>query len=196
MFRRLGHARIAGVDEVGRGAWAGPLVAAAVVLPRKFNADGVNDSKMLTPKKRQQLFVHITRQALAWAVGVVEPAVIDQRGLTWANQSAMISALKKLRPQPQAVLVDAMKIKYGPRPVKAIIHGDRRVVSIAAASIVAKVVRDELMTGLHRRYPVYEFHYHKGYGTRRHQLLLRRHGPSAVHRRSYRPIKRLLKTHP
>lgn len=190
-LRQRGHLMIAGVDEAGKGSWAGPLVAAAVILPVDFEARLVNDSKQLTPKMREKMFVHVTRQAVSWAVGVVPSQYIDRHGIVAANKKAILDALKRLHVRPQAVLVDAVKITYGKKPVKAIIDGDAKVLSIAAASIVAKVVRDELMNGEHRLYPQYEFHQHKGYGTSRHHALLKRHGLSPIHRRSFRPIKEL-----
>lgn len=190
-LRKLGHIHVAGVDEAGKGAWAGPLVAAAVILPSSFVAKNINDSKVLTPAQREKLFVHITRNAVAWAVAVVPPQYIDQHGISKANKKAILNAVQKLSVRPHAVLVDAVKISYGKRPVKAIIDGDAKVLTIAAASIIAKVARDTLMTGEHRLHPKYDFHVHKGYGTSRHSALLQRHGPSPIHRRSFRPIKNM-----
>ncbi len=188
---KQGHRYVAGADEAGKGSWAGPLVAAAVILPVDFRPRLVNDSKKLTPQTRERMFVHVTRHALSWAVGVVPPQFIDRRGIVAANKKALLDALKRLHLRPQAVLVDAVKLRYGKKPVKAIIGGDAKVLSIAAASIVAKVVRDELMRGEHRLYPAYEFNIHKGYGTARHLSLLKRHGPSPIHRQSFRPVKEL-----
>lgn len=190
-LRKQGYQLIAGADEAGKGSWAGPLVAAAVILPLDFAPRLVNDSKVLTPKMRERMFVHITRHCLSWAVGVVPPQYIDRRGIVAANKKALLDALKRLHVRPQAVLVDAVKLRYGKKPVKAIIDGDAKVLSIAAASIVAKVVRDELMRGEHRLYPDYEFPVHKGYGTVRHLALLKQHGPSPIHRRSFRPVAAL-----
>ncbi len=191
-----GHRHIAGVDEAGKGAWAGPLVAAAVILPNDFDPLTVNDSKLLTPDQRERLFVHITQNAVSWAVSVIPAKYIDQYGIVPANKKALLDAIKKLHVKPHAVLVDAVKIKHGKKPVKAIIDGDAQVLSIAAASIVAKVVRDTLMTGEHRLHPLYEFNIHKGYGTPRHQALLNQHGPSPIHRHSFRPIRALGGTPP
>jgi ribonuclease HII len=188
-LRKRGHTHVAGVDEVGKGAWAGPLVAAAVILPADFDPKICNDSKLLSPKQREKMFVHITRNAVSWAVSVVPPQYIDQQGISAANKKAILDALKRLHVRPHAVLVDAVKIKYGKKPVKAIIDGDAKVLSIAAASIVAKVVRDALMTGEHRLHPQYEFHIHKGYGTPKHQKFLKQHGMSTTHRRSFQPMK-------
>ena len=192
-LRKQGYKLIAGADEVGKGSWAGPLVAAAVILPPDFSPRLVNDSKKLTEIQRQKMFVHITRYAISWAVGVVSPQEIDQKGIVAANKKALLTALKKLHVRPQAILVDAVKLKVGRKPVKAIIHGDAKVLSIAAASIVAKVVRDALMVGQHRLWPQYEFAAHKGYGTAQHERLLKKHGPSPIHRHSFAPIRSLRK---
>lgn len=188
LFRKQGHRHIAGADEAGKGSWAGPIVAAAVILPVDFAPRYVHDSKQLTERQREQMFVHITRYAISWAVGVVTAQEIDQKGIVAANKKALLLAVKKLHVRPQAILVDAVKLKIGKKPVKAIIRGDAKVLSIAAASIVAKVVRDALMVGQHRLYPYYEFHIHKGYGTAKHARLLKQHGLSAIHRRSFRPM--------
>jgi ribonuclease HII len=190
---KQGHVLIAGVDEAGKGSWAGPVVAGAVILPVNFAPKIINDSKQLSTKQREQMFVYITHHAIAWAVGVVSAKEIDQKGISEANKKALLLALKKLHVRPQAVLVDAVKLQYGKKPTKAIIKGDAKEVAIAAASIVAKVVRDALMTGQHRLYPHYAFHEHKGYGTAKHEQLLKRHGPSPIHRRSFQPVKRLVK---
>lgn len=187
-FWKQGLTLVAGVDEVGRGAWAGPIVAAAVILPPKFLAKDCADSKVLSPKKRQEMFVHITRQALSWSVAVVEQDVIDAKGLAYANKLVLTLAVEKLHLKPQAVLVDAFPLSFGKKPVKAIIDGDAKVLSIAAASIVAKVARDELMRAEHRHYPEYKFDAHKGYGTRSHHLMIKKYGPSAIHRMSFRPM--------
>ncbi|MBI5404691.1 MAG: ribonuclease HII [Candidatus Kerfeldbacteria bacterium] len=188
-LRAQGHAHIAGTDEAGKGAWAGPIVAAAVILPPTISITGVNDSKQLTPKQREKLFVRITKQAVSWSVEVVPNKVIDRIGIQSANVRAIESALKKLHVNPDAVLVDAVKVKHGRKPVKAIIKGDAKVVSIAAASIIAKVVRDALMDGLDREVPGYNFAKHKGYGTADHHAKLKVLGLSPVHRTSFEPMK-------
>lgn len=187
-LRQRGWKHVAGVDEAGKGSWAGPIVAGAVILSAEFIPKIVNDSKVLTPRQREKMFVHITRTAVAWSVGVVSHEQIDQKGIQWANIKAMHHALQGLHVFPDAVLVDAIKLKYGRRPVKAIIDGDAKVLSIAAASIVAKVVRDALMDGEHRLYPQYGFNIHKGYGTAKHLAALTKYGPSPIHRRSFRPM--------
>jgi ribonuclease HII len=187
-LRKLGHQYIAGLDEVGKGSWAGPLVAAAVILPLDFNAKGIRDSKQLTPKAREKLFVRIINEATAWAVHVVEHFDIDLRGIQNANTTALINSAKKLHIPPDALLVDAVQIRFGRSPVKSIIKGDQKSVSIAAASIIAKVIRDELMNGHHRLYPQYGFHKHKGYGTAEHFAAIEKHGVSPIHRRTFRPM--------
>ncbi len=188
-WHQQGLIYIAGADEAGKGSWAGPIVGAAVILPLDFDQKIVNDSKQLSERQRERMFVHITRQAISWAVGVVSPQEIDQKGIVAANKKSLLLALKKLHVHPQAILVDAVKLKVGKKPVRAIIHGDAKVVSIAAASIVAKVVRDALMVGQHRLYPEYAFNIHKGYGTAKHKQLLKKYGPSVIHRKSFRPVK-------
>lgn len=184
---RNGYAFIAGMDEVGRGAWAGPIVAAAVMLhPNARRVRGVRDSKLLTPDAREKLFPLIIENALAWAVGVVSQRIIDRIGIVRANRQAMHFALEKLSRTPDYVLTDAFALQWR-APVTAVPDGDRRVQSIAAASIIAKVWRDRLMTRLHERYPAYGFDRHKGYGTRAHETALKLHGLSAIHRRSFVP---------
>lgn len=190
-FRKAGHEHIAGTDEVGKGAWAGPIVAAAVVLPERFPVKGVRDSKQLSPAAREKLFVRITKHALSWAVGVVSHDVIDKIGIQKANHRAIEQSLKKLHVRPDAVLVDAVKVKFGKKPVKAIVKGDVKVLSIAAASIVAKVVRDTLMKGFDREHPGYGFGKHMGYGTAAHRSRIKRIGLSKIHRMSFEPMKHM-----
>jgi len=184
-----GHEHVAGTDEAGKGAWAGPIVAAAVVIAPTFRVQGVNDSKQLTKTQREKLFVRVTRHAVSWAVAVISSETIDRIGIQKANIRAIETALKKLHVRPDAVLVDALKVKHGNKPVKAIIRGDAKVMSIAAASIIAKVVRDTLMDGLDREIPGYNFRKHKGYGTPEHHAKLKVLGLSGAHRRSFEPMK-------
>lgn len=190
-LKKAGHRHVAGTDEVGKGAWAGPIVAAAVILPDTFPVTGVNDSKQLSAKAREKLFVKITKHAISWAVGVVSHEDIDRIGIQRANVRAMQQALKKLHITPDAVLVDALKISFGKKPVKAIVKGDAKVLSIAAASIVAKVVRDTLMQGFERQYPGYGFGKHMGYGTAEHTRQLKKLGLSNIHRKSFQPMKEM-----
>jgi ribonuclease HII len=189
-LRKAGHRHIAGVDEVGKGSWAGPLVAAAVILDTNDVPAGVTDSKLLSPKQREELFVAITKKAIAWAVHIVPAAVIDKEGITEANRQALERATAKLYIKPDALLVDAFPLTFTNIPVVSIIDGDALERTIGAASIVAKVVRDRIMSSeLHRLYPLFQFHIHKGYGTALHQQLLTLHGPTPEHRKSFAPVK-------
>lgn len=192
IFWDIGHRHVAGADEAGRGCWAGPIVAGAVILPVGFEPKKVRDSKTLSPKQREAMFVYITTNAVAWAVGVVSSEDIDRHGISPANKLAIALALRKLHIQPDAVLIDAVKIECGDKPVKAVIDGDATILSIAAASIVAKVVRDSLMQGEHRLYPEYGFAGHKGYGTKEHASAIHKHGLTPIHRRSFQPMKSLV----
>lgn len=185
-----GFQRVAGVDEAGRGAWAGPLVAAAVIFPdesgRKIarRLSGVRDSKTLTPKARERLFSIIIDVAVAWGVGVVSPATIDTKGIVEANRRAMNQALHALRVPPEYILIDAFALATSV-PTEAVPLGDDTVRCIAAASIIAKVMRDRLMRNLHTKYPHYGFDRHKGYGTFLHEQMLKRHGISSLHRKTF-----------
>lgn len=183
---RNGFERVAGVDEAGRGPLAGPIVAAAVVLRQLV--PGLDDSKKLTPAQRQELFVELHRRANGIGVHVLEPELIDQYGIQSANYSAMVRAVSKLDPPPDFLLVDGFAIPGCRFPHKRIVKGDARSQSIAAASIVAKVVRDRIMCELDKRYPEYGFARHKGYGTAEHLAALEKHGPCPAHRRSFAPI--------
>ncbi len=187
----MGYSLVAGVDEAGRGAWAGPLVAAAVIMPPSPRVRGVTDSKLLAPAKRERLYDEIVATALAWAVGVVQPEEIDHINIGRAVAEAMNRALAALDPQPEFVLLDGRDIASIAFPHSAVTDGDARCYSIAAASIVAKVWRDRLMCRLHEEFPQYGFANHKGYGTAQHQAALRRHGPCRYHRFSFEPIRRL-----
>ncbi|MFA5051887.1 MAG: ribonuclease HII [Patescibacteria group bacterium] len=186
---KKGYRFIAGVDEAGRGAWAGPLVAAAVILPKNFKALGLNDSKKLTPAKREKLFSIILQHAVDWATSVISVADIDAHGVGLANRRALRNSVGNLQKRADHVLVDGFAIDYGPTPSQRIVHGDAKVMSIAAASIIAKVTRDRMMVDAHTKYPQYHFHAHKGYGTELHRQALYKYGLSPLHRRSYLPIK-------
>ncbi|MFH1236327.1 MAG: ribonuclease HII [Parcubacteria group bacterium] len=192
MLKRKGYTRIAGVDEVGRGAWAGPLVAAAVILPSRHSINGIDDSKRLTPATREALFERITKCAVSWAVHAVSPMVIDKRGISFANKLAIKRAIVKLSTPPDFVLVDALPVHFR-MPSRSIIHGDAISESIAAASIVAKVTRDRMMSMLNKRFPGYAFDVHKGYGTSRHMTSLYALGTCAIHRLSFAPIRDMVK---
>src|SRR5690606_27410380 len=186
-LRRLGIDRIAGVDEVGRGCLAGPVVAAAVVLDPDRRIPGLADSKTVPPEERAALRDAIVARALAWAVAVVEPARIDELNIHRAALRAMKDAVLGLAPLPDAGIVDGFRIPDLAIPQRAIVKGDRQCSAIAAASIVAKVERDALMEELHRRDPRYGFDRHKGYATAEHLAAVARYGYSPVHRRSFRP---------
>jgi ribonuclease HII len=184
--RRGGFHLIAGVDEVGRGALAGPVVAAAVILdPSRPLPDGLDDSKRLTPLKRQRIADEILRTALAYSIGQVEPEEIDRINILQATRLAMTEALKQLDPCADYLLIDAVQLKEAGLPQKAIIHGDSISASIAAASVVAKTYRDALMRSFHEVYPQYNFARHVGYCTREHLEAVRAHGPCRIHRMSF-----------
>jgi ribonuclease HII len=191
-----GYYHVAGLDEAGRGAWAGPLVAAAVVLPMQ-RADlmrtlvGVRDSKELTPRQRQRLYGTIMETAVAVGVGLVSSGELDALGVVEATRRAMDWSLAQLSAAPDYLLVDALSLPAQSTPQRSIIHGDALCLSIAAASIVAKVSRDRLMAALDDEYPGYGFASHKGYGTPAHRAALARLGPTPVHRFSYAPLRAL-----
>jgi len=195
MLEAQGYQRIAGVDEVGRGALAGPVVAAAVILPCHTNAPWLNqvkDSKQLSPARRQLLFHHIHETAIAIGIGMAHHEVIDAQGIIKATRLAMKLAIDQLSPPPQSLLIDYMSLPEVPLPQKGIKNGDELCFSIACASIVAKVARDQLMVELDRTYPGYGLAHHKGYGTKEHLACLRRLGPSPVHRQSFRPVREVI----
>lgn len=186
-IRRLGFARIAGVDEVGRGCLAGPVIAAAVILRPDRRVTGLRDSKLLTTDARSRLYDEIIAAADGWAVGVVGPDEIDRLNIHRASLEAMRCAVTALAPLPDFVIVDAFRVPDLFIPQRGIVGGDRRCAAIAAASIVAKVTRDRQMEQLHRQDPRYGFDQHKGYATSEHLAAVARFGYSAVHRRSFRP---------
>lgn len=183
-----GYRRIAGVDEVGRGALAGPLVAAAVILDPNRIPHGIDDSKKLTASKRERLAAAIRDTALAIGVALVGPQEIDRLNVGQATRLAMRWAIEQLHPPPDYLLIDAMQLDRVAIPQQGIIHGDRLCVSIAAASIIAKVTRDDLMRAYDRTYPGYGFARNVGYGTEEHRRALSRLGPSAIHRLSFRGV--------
>lgn len=190
-----GYQLIAGIDEVGRGALAGPVAAGAVVLPRPFNApwlDLVRDSKQLTPRLRQLLSDRIQEKALAIGIGMVPPQTIDAQGIMRATRSAMRLAVEQLPSTPHFLLIDYIKLPDLPLPQKGITGGDRLCLSIACASIIAKVARDRLMAELGDLYPGYGFPHHKGYATPEHLANLRRLGPSPIHRKSFAPVREMV----
>ncbi|HWQ76418.1 MAG TPA: ribonuclease HII [Syntrophomonas sp.] len=189
-----GFQLIAGTDEVGRGPLAGPVAAAAVILPRDFYLEGVDDSKALSDKKRRVLVGRIKAGAVSWAVAMVSPQYIDRENILNASREAMRMAVAALRPAPDFLLVDAVKIPDLEINQLPIIKGDQLSLSIACASIIAKVERDEVMQSYERLYPHYGLGKHKGYATREHLLALQEFGPSPIHRRSFEPVKSMLQS--
>ncbi|MFN2544303.1 MAG: ribonuclease HII [Actinomycetota bacterium] len=187
-LREHGFGLIAGADEAGRGALAGPLVAAAVILPPDFDLDGINDSKLLTALQRERSFERIMQAAVAVSVCRAMPARIDHRGLHVSNKFLLRRALRSLPVAPEYVLTDGWPIGRIPFPHLAVKKGDAVCASVAAASIVAKVTRDRTMDRYHRRFPVYGFDTNRGYGTRKHWDALEEHGPSPIHRRSFKGV--------
>lgn len=184
-LRDFGFRCIAGTDEVGRGSLAGPVVAAAVVLDGDCSILGVDDSKLLDHGERLALCRSILRCSRAVAIGVVEPRTIDDVNILVASKLAMRQAVEALVPRPEVLLIDAMCVDGLVVPQVPLIHGDRRSVSIAAASVVAKVYRDLLMESYHAVYPAYDFANNRGYGTELHWEALRKHGPTPIHRKSF-----------
>jgi len=195
LLRSQGYLFIAGVDEVGRGALMGPVVAAAVILPSNFKAhwrSKVRDSKQLKPSDRENLHDNIREAAISVGVGVQSNEIIDSIGIARATRLAMISAIQKLTPEPQYLLIDYFRIPEISMPQKGIVNGDGICFSIACASIIAKVTRDRMVVEMDGEYPGYGFAGHKGYGTREHLDCLRKIGPCRLHRRSFRPVSVLV----
>ena len=179
---------IAGVDEVGRGPLAGPVVAAAVILPKACKIPGLNDSKKIPKSKHKEIYEAVLQNAIAIGIGVKDNHVIDQVNIYEATKLAMMEAIGQLEPQPQHLLIDAMKLDL-PIPQTSIIKGDANSLSIAAASIVAKVTRDQMMEEFDREYPGYDFAQNAGYGTANHLAGLHKLGVTPIHRRSFEPVK-------
>jgi len=191
-YWRSGIDYIAGVDEAGRGPLAGPVVAAAVILQKGIDLPGVVDSKLLSPAQRNELSVLIQEKAAAYAIGVVEAKQIDSINILSATKKAMCYALERLSTKPQIVLIDGNQYLPIMLPQKTLVAGDRRSLSISAASILAKVTRDAIMDQWHEKFPMYGFRQHKGYSTRDHLLALQMYGPCVCHRKSFKPVKELL----
>jgi len=189
-LRALGVSRIAGIDEAGRGALAGPVVAAAVVLPAKFRHRKLNDSKQLTPELREEIYHELVeREEISWAIGIVDSLQIDRINILRATHEAMRTAIEALNdPVPDHVLIDGLPVFPFPLPQTAIIDGDCLSLSIAAASVIAKVTRDRIMQDFCTCYPEYCFSQHKGYGTELHLSKLHEFGPCPIHRRSFEPV--------
>lgn len=182
---------IAGVDEVGRGPLAGPVVAAAVILPENCKIPGLNDSKKIPKSKHQAIYQAVLDQALSVGIGVKDNQVIDQVNIYEATKLAMLEAIQELDQQPQHLLIDAMKLDL-PISQTSIIKGDANSLSIAAASVVAKVTRDQMMAAYDQEYPGYDFGQNAGYGTTKHLEGLEKHGVTPIHRRSFEPIKSMI----
>lgn len=185
-----GYKFIAGTDEVGRGPLVGPVVAAAVILPKNYHLEGLNDSKKLSEKKRQEYYNILIKEAISYGIGIVEAKVIDEINIYEASRKAMLEAINNLSIKPDYVLSDAM-----PLPIensKSIIHGDALSLSIAAASVIAKVTRDEMMYELDKKYPEYGFKNHKGYPTKKHLENIQKYGILDNYRFSYKPVKALV----
>jgi ribonuclease HII len=194
-LKSQGYELIAGIDEVGRGALAGPVVAGAVILPHPANLPWlglVRDSKELTCKKRESLFDVINKEAIAVGIGIVPPQVIDSINILKATKLAMVEAVEKLPRQPNFLLIDRVTLSQCPIPQRGITRGDKSCLSIACASIIAKVTRDRIMEELDIMYPGYGFAEHKGYGTRKHISCLQKLGPSPIHRLYFAPVRNII----
>lgn len=189
-LRADGCVRIAGIDEVGRGPLAGPVVAAAAILPERFRHKTLNDSKKLSAEVREKIYAELTARAdVAWAVCVVEVEEIDRINILRASHEAMRRAVMALTTRPDHALIDGLPVRPFPVPHTALVKGDSISFSIAAASVIAKVTRDRIMVELDQRYPGYEFGQHKGYGTELHLARLKQHGPCPIHRRTFLPVE-------
>lgn len=186
----LGIKYIAGVDEVGRGPLAGPVVVAAVILPLNLRIKGINDSKKLSLKKRNELYKIILNEALAVNVSFIDERVIDEINIYEATKKGMLEAISGLKTKPEHVLIDAMPLRELAIAHTSIIHGDALSASIGAASIIAKVTRDEYMDKMDIKYPNYGFKHHKGYCTKEHLEALEKYGPCEIHRKSFAPVKK------
>ncbi|MFZ1984742.1 MAG: ribonuclease HII [Desulfatitalea sp.] len=187
-----GYAKIAGVDEAGRGPLAGPVVAAAVILPSTFEESGINDSKQLTPRQRARWYDRIYAQADAVGIGIVDSIEIDRINILQAARLAMVMAVANLKPRPDFLLIDGNVGIPADVAQQPIVKGDARSVSVAAASIVAKVTRDHLMHRYHDDFPQFGFDRHKGYPTAAHRAAIARHGPCAIHRRCFKGVHEYL----
>jgi ribonuclease HII len=187
-----GFRRIAGVDEAGRGPLAGPVVAAAAILPRRCRLPGLHDSKLLTRGDRERLYALIRKRAIAVGVGIADAKMVDRLNILEATRWAMTEAVEQLDLEPDLLLVDGRELPFHPGPQRAIVRGDRLCASIAAASIVAKVLRDRMMDELDGLYPQYGFAQHKGYATRLHHAKLLELGACPEHRLSFAPVRDLL----
>jgi ribonuclease HII len=187
-WRKKGYELIAGIDEVGRGPLAGPVVAAAVILPKDFFLAGIDDSKKLSEKKRLEYDEIIRKEAIAFSISMIHAKEIDEMNIYEATKKAMNAAIVALEPKPDLLLIDAMKLET-PFASESIIKGDAKSISIAAASIIAKVARDGLMKEISQTYPVYGFQHNMGYGTKEHIEAIQGHGITSYHRKTFAPVK-------
>ncbi len=183
---------IAGVDEAGRGPLVGPVVAAAVILPKDYSLEGLNDSKQLSEKKREKFFEILQKEAVSIGVGIVSAKEIDEINILEASRKAMYMAIEKLDVKPEYILSDAMKLDDIDIPSRPIIHGDALSLSIAAASVIAKVTRDHIMYELDKLYPMYNYKKNKGYPTKEHLELMKKYGIFDEYRMSFKPVKMIL----
>lgn len=183
---------IAGVDEAGRGPLCGPVVAAAVILPKNYVLDGLNDSKQLSEKKREEFYKILQEEAISIGVGIVSAKEIDEINILEASRKAMYMALEDLNIKPEYILSDAMSLNDIDIPSKPIIHGDALSLSIAAASVIAKVTRDHIMYEMDLEHPEYKFAKHKGYPTKEHLELMKKYGIFEEYRKSYKPVRQVL----
>lgn len=190
--RACGFRRIAGLDEAGRGPLAGPVVAAIVILPRRWSPKFLDDSKLLSEQQRQTLYEAITTRAFAWAIGMASEQEIDELNILGATRLASRRAFEHLSIAPDYLLLDALHLPAVSVPQRPVIKGDQLSLSIAAASILAKVSRDRMMNTYHERFPQYQFHLHKGYPTPEHLRRLHQFGPCPGHRRSFSPVQACL----
>lgn len=190
-FWSRGIQLLCGIDEAGRGPLAGPVIAASVILPPWTSIDGVKDSKLLSPLQRERAFDKILKNSISIGVGIVEPIIIDRTNILLATYEAMKRAILDMEVFPEFLLVDGFKIPRLPIPQRGIVHGDRVSLSIGAASIIAKVVRDRIMEMYDLIFPQYDFCNNKGYGTKKHIEAIRRYGPCEIHRKTFRPISEL-----
>ncbi|HYG59844.1 MAG TPA: ribonuclease HII [Symbiobacteriaceae bacterium] len=188
----MGYRQVAGVDEVGRGPLAGPVVAAAVILPGELSLLGLEEVRRLTGKRRQELYEQIREKAVAVGIGMVHPEGIDEANVMMATYKAMVKAVTDLSVQPDYLLIDALHLPGVAQPQAPIAGGDGQSCSIAAASVVAKVIRDEYMIEMDKQYPQYGFASHKGYGTQEHRAALERYGPCPIHRKTYGSVREIM----
>lgn len=182
---------IAGIDEVGRGPLVGPVVACSVILPVNYKLEGLTDSKKLSEKKREEFYDILVKDAISYGIGIIDNDKIDEVNIYEATKLAMLDAIKNMKVKPEYLLIDAMKLNID-IPSNSIIKGDSKSLSIAAASVIAKVERDRMMLELDKKYPYYDFKNNKGYPTKKHIEAIKEHGITSLHRKTYGPVKEYL----